>query len=437
MDEEDYMLHSDNEKKDESAVGNKAKVSKIGATKKTSLTMTLADAFNILPTSGDAIDQFALPTKGSKKSLESLSIEEQRGRIQSEHAEYFPLINHFKDSVSELSHVLLPVAEQLSSKENCEAVGTTEEGKDYLHHKKLLLLNTALNMTTYLLLKNEKNTNIQSHPIIARLNACDEAASKLEDRIESPLGLDSQFNAIIKAASLMNGEQLSESEDTDESSVELHTEKSDNLEAERQKENNSDQESDSEQTSKDDETLQDEVKNEARFGIRPQDLVETKLEKKKKRLHHDIGKSQIAVDFGDESDDERAVRAKRGLSATMNAITQRGQVASRKAEGIGAEATDEVKGRQSNSHLQSALDMMDEMLGKGSDENEDNEEDDIDEELDGDEFYSAIKKREQYRKALIRRKGAHREVRTGEVDQYGGEVTGIKSGVSRSRKLRS
>merc|ERR1712070_598866 len=65
MDEEDYMLHSDNEKKDESAVGNKAKVSKIGATKKTSLTMTLADAFNILPTSGDAIDQFALPTKGS------------------------------------------------------------------------------------------------------------------------------------------------------------------------------------------------------------------------------------------------------------------------------------------------------------------------------------------------------------------------------------
>ena len=46
-----------------------------------------------------------------------------------------------------------------------------------------------------------------------------------------------------------------------------------------------------------------------------------------------------------------------------------------------------------------------------------------------------VKKREQYRKALIRRKGAVREVRTGEADAYGGESTGIKSGISRSRKL--
>lgn len=46
-----------------------------------------------------------------------------------------------------------------------------------------------------------------------------------------------------------------------------------------------------------------------------------------------------------------------------------------------------------------------------------------------------VKKREQYRKALIKRKGQVREVRTGEVDAYGGETTGIKSGLSRSRKL--
>ena len=46
-----------------------------------------------------------------------------------------------------------------------------------------------------------------------------------------------------------------------------------------------------------------------------------------------------------------------------------------------------------------------------------------------------VKKREQYRKALIRRKGAVREVRTDEGHKYGGEDTGIKSGLSRSRKL--
>jgi U3 small nucleolar RNA-associated protein 3 len=48
-----------------------------------------------------------------------------------------------------------------------------------------------------------------------------------------------------------------------------------------------------------------------------------------------------------------------------------------------------------------------------------------------------VKKREQYRKALIRRKGAVREVRKGESHVYGGEGTGIKSGISRSRKLSS
>jgi U3 small nucleolar RNA-associated protein 3 len=46
-----------------------------------------------------------------------------------------------------------------------------------------------------------------------------------------------------------------------------------------------------------------------------------------------------------------------------------------------------------------------------------------------------VKKREQYRKALIRRKGAVREVRQEEGHKYGGEGTGIKSGISRSRKL--
>ena len=47
-----------------------------------------------------------------------------------------------------------------------------------------------------------------------------------------------------------------------------------------------------------------------------------------------------------------------------------------------------------------------------------------------------VKKREQYRKAVIRRKGAVREVRTGEAANYAGEATGVKAGISKSRKLK-
>mmetsp|Transcript_31878 Transcript_31878/g.101497 ORF Transcript_31878/g.101497 Transcript_31878/m.101497 type:complete len:160 (-) Transcript_31878:554-1033(-) len=46
-----------------------------------------------------------------------------------------------------------------------------------------------------------------------------------------------------------------------------------------------------------------------------------------------------------------------------------------------------------------------------------------------------VKKREQYRKALIRRKGAVRNLREGEAGAYGGEQSGINARVSRSRKI--
>ncbi|KAF4147471.1 Sas10 C-terminal domain [Phytophthora infestans] len=48
-----------------------------------------------------------------------------------------------------------------------------------------------------------------------------------------------------------------------------------------------------------------------------------------------------------------------------------------------------------------------------------------------------VKKRLQYRKAVIRRKGQVRDVRVGEAGKYGGESTGIKSNLSRSRKIRN
>ena len=46
-----------------------------------------------------------------------------------------------------------------------------------------------------------------------------------------------------------------------------------------------------------------------------------------------------------------------------------------------------------------------------------------------------VKKRVQYRKALIRRKGQVQDVRRSEAHGYGGEQTGIKTNLTRSRKF--
>lgn len=46
-----------------------------------------------------------------------------------------------------------------------------------------------------------------------------------------------------------------------------------------------------------------------------------------------------------------------------------------------------------------------------------------------------VKKREMYDKAVIRRKGQVRDVITGAAGSYGGELTGIKSNIARSRKI--
>ena len=46
-----------------------------------------------------------------------------------------------------------------------------------------------------------------------------------------------------------------------------------------------------------------------------------------------------------------------------------------------------------------------------------------------------VKKRRQFERAKKRRKGQVREIRTGEMDAYEGEASGIRMGVTRSRKF--
>lgn len=229
----------------------------------------------------------------------------------------------------------------------------------------------------------------------------------------------------------------------------------------------------------------------AKFGLRAQDIENAggRSGSKSGRIRR---LAPSSGDFGDEDGDEENINAAgRSLAITVNSISQRGSTKQKKA---GAAATNAPENEdEDDERLMRGLEMMDAEMGNGSDG--DDTDDDVDNELDdgiGDDFYSRIKaksnmrkgmkkskytpapkypvvegtvdgeralgnfimknrglvahksklnrnprvkKREQYRRALIKRKGAVREVRVDEAHKYGGETTGIKSGLSRSRKL--
>ena len=202
-------------------------------------------------------------------------------------------------------------------------------------------------------------------------------------------------------------------------------------------------------------------------------------------------------DYGDDNDDVQQAdlnKAAKSLASTVNTISQRSKKTSQKTT-----SNAEVQDDADEERFKRGLEMMEADLGPdfNDDEDEDmmmdgdNELDD-DNDVDDVDFYAQIKKkskqkkemkrkkyevapkypgfqneiegersvgqmimknrglvahkakinrnprvkkREQYRKAIIRRKGAVRDVRTDEGHKYGGEQTGIKSGLSRSRKL--
>jgi U3 small nucleolar RNA-associated protein 3 len=227
------------------------------------------------------------------------------------------------------------------------------------------------------------------------------------------------------------------------------------------------------------------VLSEARFGLRQHEVGVSAAQKRVRRA--------APSDFGDEEVEETQTRkATQKLASTINAIEQRSATKKRKIS-KSTEGLDEAQ--EDDDALRRGLEMMEAAIGKDSDDEAGGGEE-IDDELDSDDgsndFYEQIKKkskakkefkkglyqvapkypnleqevegeraisrqilknrglvahkakinrnprvkkREQYRKALIRRKGKVRDIRMDEGHKYGGETTGIKSGLSRSRKL--
>lgn len=357
--------------------------------------------------------------------------------------------------------------------------------------KALLQSSTALNLAAYLLLKNDYASEevdgslIQSHPVIARLQKLNVLTQKLQDSVEDKVdGLPTQLTNLAKAARLMKSEEGMEESDkksegsNDSQVIEDNGEAVD--EPSSTEEGNDDADSDEE--SVDHDALEKSVLSEARFGLRQSEIRPLEQRKRQRRA--------APVDFGDEGVEE----ATKSLASTLNTIEQRTQSKKLKRKTDAEHLDDHL---EDDGELRRGLEMMEAELGKLSDEGGDESGDDFDPELDNDDneagFYDKVakksksrkaarkeryqvapkyprreleiegeraignaimknrglvphksklnrnprvKKREQYRKAQIRRKGAVREVRDrDEGARYGGEETGIKSNLSRSRKL--
>jgi U3 small nucleolar RNA-associated protein 3 len=355
---------------------------------------------------------------------------------------------------------------------NGQAVAASNEADDYI-------------------LDTRESDIIKNHPVIGRLNQLNHLAEKLESDIENKVnGLESQMKTLIKASSLMvSGEDIEESgsdDDDDDQSMDGSHDREVDSEVEEEETLKHDEASTASSSDEDEDEIavQRRIMNEARFALRKHD-DEGDNEEDKKRTRRAV---PTFSDFGDEDDAAEAdvSAAGRSLAATVNKITQR----SKGKKDVTQNA--EYDEQENEERFKRGLEMMENELGEDEEDmsgemNElpfsEDEEDDfyseiakkskakkeykkslyavapkypgMDEEIEGERSISRqilknrglvahkakinrnprVKKREQYRKALIKRKGAVREVRTDEGHKYAGEQTGIKSGLSRSRKL--
>jgi U3 small nucleolar RNA-associated protein 3 len=334
----------------------------------------------------------------------------------------------------------------------------------------------------------DSSAAIKSHPVIARLQQLNKLGMKLENTVESKIeGIDEQIDSLVKAAALMKNDGASDDDDDDDDDdsedPDLASE-SDGDEVAQKKTHLAVPSS----FDKSDQEIAHGVLNEARFGLRVKEISAKAVPQQRR---------PAPSDFGDEVDDSsKARKASQALASTINAIQQRSSAKARKSsrydEDLDKQGGDDDRVSRGIAMMEAELgpldDDEDEDVGSGGDDHDDELDDDLgtgsfydqikkksqvqkafkkqlhavapkfpvmEGVVDGERAISKVilknrglvahkakinrnprvKKREQFRKALIRQRGKIREVRTEEGHKYGGEGTGIKTGLSRSRKL--
>ena len=345
----------------------------------------------------------------------------------------------------------------------------------------------------------ETTSAIPSHPVMARLEQWNSISLSLEDGVENKVAsLKEQMENLVKAAALMQSEQGDEASEDDQADENESVDQEEPVVTDETKVSSAPitpAESSQDEDDDDEQEIGRNILNEAKFGLRAKEVASSKTQKRTRRK---VVFDDDFVGDGNDNDDEpgksfaSTLNAIEQRSSTKSKKNQRADVEQLDHEHEddaelrqGLKMMEEEMGKLDGDDDQGPMDMDDPDGGGGE----------IDDELeDGDDFYSKVakkskenkafkkslyqvapkypridmevegeraisqtilknrglvphkakinrnprvKKREQYRKAKIRRKGAVREVRTDEGHKYAGEQTGVKTGLSRSRKLIS
>ncbi len=248
----------------------------------------------------------------------------------------------------------------------------------------MLQASKALNLSLYLLLKADQASNssasadsgalfmdddvvddVRNHPVIDRLNQLSQLTDKLEKVEDNTSGLREQLINLVKAATLVDGGDVSSSDDDSEVDVGDDADASDDeegselgaaIEEQRDLADEGSESSSDSEAEENEEAIQRRVMTEARFALRNQDLEQdnaaSKTSKRKRRL------APSSYDYGDETEEltEKAVAAGRKLASAMNSISQKSATSSQKKK---SQVGDEVERDEDEyEQLQRGLSMM-------------------------------------------------------------------------------
>lgn len=412
--------------------------------------------------------------------------------------EVLPMLQHFTKYAIQPCEESLKVWDTLvGNQQDLQEIGTTPLGIELIHCKTLIQLSLALNVCQYLLLYShtistqEKDTwtdigqepspnTMHLHPIVHKLNTLEDWRSRL-CKVEKKKGIREQIGYLLEAIDLMKHGDLDDEEESEGSG---HVSIEPGIIQQVSDEYSNEWESDQDKEKL--ERQQTSVIN-TRFAIRPEDGEKVQSSYPKTTIH----------DFGDDQhSDSEVLMAGKYLSSTLNTISQRRMgrniSVNENTEDMKLEFSQFREREKSLNDDMREIHYKDEDGKKSTTFFTEDRKDNFNEEDNNSNLYQRIskhkqakkeykkklylvepkypkweeeqegerplqsaimrnrgltahknklnrnprvKKREQYRKALIRRKGAVRDLRVEEAHKYSGEVTGIKSRLSRSQKF--
>ena len=410
-------------------------------------------------------------SSSSSSSSSALTVQDKVRLLSKLSPATVPLLEHFAAKVRDYRSRVGPATEALRKERDDSTgrsnLGTTELGFKYLEVKGLSLLLQCLNGLVYLLLRGAEGGEgpegkAKGHPVVARLNELQVIEDKIRDKVEKPFELERQLNKVLKAIEIMK-QGLDEDDDDEERSSGKKSKASKGKKSVARDEEDEDEEDEDEDDDDGDDDEDDDdfdaedfessivLPSSKKKAALPPPPPPPKEEVSKKGKQ--AKKSSNYTDYTEKQDDDDGLddqtrAALKAMKADL-AGDGYGDEEDEDGGGDGNDDDDEEDGlyeaqAKKAAAKKAAKKAMYEVKPKFPT---------VDTTVEGERAIGRIimknrglvahkpkinrnprvKKREQYRKALIKRKGAVREVRTGETDNYGGEGTGIKAGVSRSR----